>query len=115
MQPLRVFCSYSHRDKALWQEFKAHLAPMERAGRIEVWFDGMIEAGQRWEETIYRKLDTADIILVLVSAYFVESEFCYSKELKRATERDAEGKVQFRISSRLENDPLPLLSVHACR
>jgi len=49
----------------------------------------MIEAGQRWEEEIYRKLETADIILLLVSSHFMDSEFCYSKELARAVEREA--------------------------
>jgi Subtilase family/TIR domain len=92
--PLKVFCSYSHLDQALWKEFKAHLSPMERAGRIEIWSDQKIEAGQRWEEEIYQKLNAADIILLLISSYFVDSEFCYSKELKRAVERDAEGTAR---------------------
>jgi serine protease AprX len=94
MTPLKVFISYSHLDQALWKEFKAHLSPMERAGRIDIWSDQKIEAGQRWEDEIYRKLDGADIILLLISAYFVESEFCYSKELKRAVERDAEASAR---------------------
>ena len=67
---------------------------MERAGRIEIWSDLMLEAGQRWEAEIDRKLEAADIILLLVSAYFVDSEFCYSKELKRAVERDTEGTAR---------------------
>jgi subtilisin family serine protease len=92
-RPLNIFCSYAHRDAALWQEFKAHLAPMERAGRVKVWSDGLIEPGKRWEVEIYRALDNADIVILLVSAYFVESEFCYSKELKRALEREAEGRA----------------------
>jgi subtilisin family serine protease len=93
IRPLNIFCSYSHKDAALWQEFKAHLAPMERAGRIKVWSDGLIEPGKRWEAEIYRALDAADIVLLLVSAYFVESDFCYSKELQRAVEREAQGHV----------------------
>jgi hypothetical protein len=66
---------------------------MERAGRVKVWSDGLIEPGKRWEVEIYRALDNADIVILLVSAYFVESEFCYSKELKRALEREAEGRA----------------------
>ena len=61
---------------------------------LEVWFDGMIEAGQRWEQEIYDKLDNADIVLLLVSSYFVASDFCYSKELARAIERAAKGAVR---------------------
>jgi subtilisin family serine protease len=93
-KPLKVFCSYSHLDQALWKEFKAHLSPMQKAGRIEIWSDLMLEGGQRWKAEIDRKLEEADIILLLVSSYFVESEFCYSIELKRAVEREAEGTAR---------------------
>jgi len=92
--PLKLFCSYAHEDKPLWLEFKSHLSSLGRQGLIEVWFDGMIEAGQRWEEEIYRKLETADIILLLVSSHFMDSEFCYSKELARAVEREAKGTTR---------------------
>jgi hypothetical protein len=64
---------------------------MERAGRIQVWSDVLIEAGSKWEDEIYNALDAADIVLLLVSAYFVQSEFCYSKELQRAVQRAAKG------------------------
>jgi hypothetical protein len=84
---IQVFCSYSHKDKALLEELRAHLSPLERAEVIEVWTDGLIEAGQEWEEEIYAKLEAADVVLLLVSAYFVASDFCYSKELKRALDR----------------------------
>lgn len=94
MQPLKVFCSYAREDRALWREFQAHLAPLARAGRIEVWSDELLEVGRRWEDQIFRQLDSADIVILLVSSYFMGSEFCYSKELKRALERDQEGTVR---------------------
>lgn len=94
MQPLKVFCSYAHEDRALWREFQAHLAPLARAGRIELWSDELLEVGRRWEVQIFSQLDSADIVILLVSSYFMGSEFCYSKELKRALERDQEGTVR---------------------
>jgi serine protease AprX len=93
-QRVKVFCSYSHRDASLWAEMKAHLSSLERAQVIEVWSDELIEAGDAWEAEIYEHLGTADIVLLLVSAYFVASEFCYSKELKSALERHARGEVK---------------------
>jgi subtilisin family serine protease len=92
--PRKVFISYSHKDEPLWKEFKAHLAPMERTGRIQIWSDQKLEAGQRWEKEIYARLNDADIVLLLVSAHFFESEFCYSKELERALEREAGGSAR---------------------
>ena len=38
-------------------------------------------------DKIYARLDDAHVVLLLVSAYFFESDFCHSKELKRALER----------------------------
>jgi hypothetical protein len=73
---VKIFCSYSHLDQKFWKEFKAHLSSMERSGRIEVWSDLLLEAGQRWEEEIYARLDAADIVLVLVSSNFFQSDFC---------------------------------------
>lgn len=91
---VKVFCSYSHRDGALWEELKAHLSSLERSGLIEVWSDQLIEGGQEWEKEIYKNLDTADVVLLLVSAYFLKSEFAFSKELRRALERQAEGRTR---------------------
>jgi subtilisin family serine protease len=91
---LKVFVSYSHKDLALWKEFGAHLTPMERSGRIEVWSDLKLEAGKPWEKEIFARLEGADIILLLVSAHFFESNFAYSKEMKRALDRDVEGSAR---------------------
>jgi subtilisin family serine protease len=84
---VRVFVSYSHKDKPLFEEFSAHLAALERGGRIKVWSDQLIEGGMRWERAIYDQLDSAEVVLLLVSAYFMQSEFCYTKEFGRAVAR----------------------------
>jgi hypothetical protein len=89
--PLRVFWSYSHADRELRNKLEAHLASLKRANRIENWHDSKIPAGTRWRETIDRELERADIILLLVSAAFLDSEFCHSVELKRAIERHKAG------------------------
>lgn len=92
--PIKVFSSYSHQDLPLWSEFKSHLSPMERTGLIEVWSDQAIPAGTEWEPQIYRNLESADLILLFVSSYFVASDYCYSKEMKRALERHQAGKAR---------------------
>jgi hypothetical protein len=60
---------------------------MKRTGLIEVWSDQVLTAGTRWEPEIYRRLDEADIVLLLVSSFFTASDFCWSKEMSRALER----------------------------
>jgi len=84
---IEIFCCYARKDQALLSELKAHLMPLQRRGLIKIWADTDIGAGIEWEREIEKHLDTAQIILLLVSADFMNSEYCYSTEMKRALER----------------------------
>jgi internalin A len=83
----RIFVSYSHKDERLLNELKTHLSPLRRLNLIETWDDRSIEAGEDWREEINANLERADIILLLVSADFINSDYCYEKEMARALER----------------------------
>ena len=83
----KVFLSYAHKDEAYKDELKTHLKVLARLGKIEIWDDRAIDAGDEWHSEIMDALDGADIILMLISNYFIASDFCYDKELKRALER----------------------------
>jgi hypothetical protein len=93
-KPLKVFCSYSHEDEALWLEFETHLSSMKRTKLIEVWSDQAIPMGTVWEPQIYKALDEADIVLLFVSSFFVASDYCYSKEMERALQRARDGEAR---------------------
>ncbi|MEH1856587.1 MAG: toll/interleukin-1 receptor domain-containing protein [Nostoc sp.] len=84
---VKVFFSYSHKDEALRDELATHLSMMKRQGVIEAWHDREISAGSEWANAIDDNLELADIILLLVSANFLASDYCYDKEMKRAMER----------------------------
>ena len=93
-EPIRLMCSYSHKDEQLWQELKEHLSPLQRQGLVRVWDDRCIEPGTHWEEQIYQELANADIIILFVSASFIASDFCFSNELSKALERDDAGQCR---------------------
>jgi hypothetical protein len=93
-QPLSVFISYSHRDEALKQDLEDHLALLKRQGKISPWQDRQIEAGTEWNAQIRAALDSADIILLLVSPRFMSSDFCYGKEMERAMARHRNGDAR---------------------
>jgi hypothetical protein len=84
---ISVFLSYSRKDKDMLDKLITHLAVLRRTGKITTWHDRDIEAGSEWEPELLRQLDTADIILLLISADFMASDYCYGKELRRAIER----------------------------
>jgi len=88
-----VFISYSHKDEALRSELETHLKLLQREGVIDVWNDRKIGAGEDWKNEIDRHLEAAEIILLLISADFIASDYCYDKEMKRALERHEAKKV----------------------
>lgn len=90
----RVFFSYSHKDESLRDELEAHLALLKNQGLIDVWHDRRIIAGSQLDDAISQELETADVILLLVSSDFLASSYCYSKEMARAMERHQRGDAR---------------------
>src|SRR5215468_1857794 len=85
--PVTIFFCYAREDEALLIKLKAHLQPLKWEGLIDVWYDRDISAGTEWEQEINKHLNTAQIILMLVSPDFMNSDYYYSIEMKRAVER----------------------------
>ena len=86
-RPLRLFYSYSHRDEHFCKQLDTHLKILERQQLIRPWHDRQIVAGEEWEKEIDKNLEQADIILLLISADFIASDYCYDKELAWAMQR----------------------------
>jgi tetratricopeptide (TPR) repeat protein len=89
--PFRVFISYSHEDEALRASLDKHLSQLRHDGLIESWHDHQIAPGKEWENEIFAALEAADIVLLLVSASFIASEFCYGREMTLALQRHENG------------------------
>lgn len=85
----RLFISYSHKDEPLRQQLEAHLKPLIRQGIIQIWHDRQLASGERWREQIDLRLEEADIILPLVSADYLASDYTYEIEMRRALEKHA--------------------------
>jgi len=94
-----VFFSYAHRDKWLRDRLEAHLSNLKYRGLITTWYDREIGAGEEWARQIDIYLNKAHIILLLISADFMASQYCYSVEMKQALERH----------ERREADVIPIL------
>jgi len=92
-QPYNVFTIYAREDARLLSELLSQLKPLEISGRIKVWSDREINPGVQWEQEIVSHLDTADIILILVSPAYYNSEYIHRVEIKRAVERHQRGEA----------------------
>lgn len=88
-----VFFSYSHADEALRDQLEKQLAMLKRQGVIETWHDRRIGAGQDFGREIDAHVEADDIILLLVSADFLASDYCYELEMTRAMQRHAAGEA----------------------
>jgi WD40 repeat protein len=92
--PATMFISYSHRDGQLREQLDRHLAALLWRGVIEPWHDRCIQPGGEWRGEIDVNLESADIILLLVSAAFIASDYCRDIEMARAMERHREGSAR---------------------
>src|SRR6266566_736262 len=90
-QEIKLFYCYAHEDKALRDELQVNLSGLRRQYQLTNWYDREILPGEKWEEVIDKNLSTADVILLLISPHFVDSDYCYGKEMQRALERHHAG------------------------
>lgn len=88
-----VFVSYARKDEQLLEKLRDHLGGLRTGGYIKDWTDGRIVPGQEWEPEITRRLDEADIILLLITSSFLGSEFIGRVELSRALDRHRHGEA----------------------
>src|SRR5947209_3677633 len=86
-KPVNLFYAYAETDENLRQELEDHLASLKREGLIAPWHKGSISPGSNWREEITTHLNSAQVILLLLSASFLASDFCESTLLDRIIER----------------------------
>ncbi len=88
-EKLEIFLSYAREDEAMFQKLKKHLRILQRQDLIDLWSDCSVDAGMERDREIYHHLNSAQIILLLISSDFLNSDHCYSTEMKTALERHA--------------------------
>ncbi|MCR9134167.1 MAG: TIR domain-containing protein [bacterium] len=94
-EPLNIFVAYSRSDKEICTTLIKNLKVLQIARLIEnIWYDGLIEVGEDWDEQIKNALKKADIILLLISTDFIASEYCYETEMKTALKLHDDKKVK---------------------
>ena len=91
--PIKIFYSYAHKDEALLQRLLTHLTALRRQAYIVDFYDRLIQAGQQWEPTIDRELHAAHIILLLISADYLASDYCVDVQMPVALRRAIVGEA----------------------
>ncbi|HVU66892.1 MAG TPA: toll/interleukin-1 receptor domain-containing protein [Ktedonobacteraceae bacterium] len=92
-KPINVFLSYAPADKGLVRQLEAHLSMLKHEGLISTWCKRELLAGSNWMEALDQRLEQARLILLLVSADFLASDYCYQVEVRRALELHRAGRA----------------------
>ena len=88
--PVSLFYSYAHEDEVLRDEWQGHLKLLERRGLLAPWHDRRSVPGADWSGAIDSYLLQAELVLLLVSKDFIESDYIMGTELAVAMQRQAE-------------------------
>jgi WD40 repeat protein len=92
-RPIRLFVSYSHNDRELIKHLHPYLEKMQQDGLIEAWSDRNILPGDDWQKAIDERLNSAQIVVLLITQEFLISKYCQSIEVERALQLRKEGKA----------------------
>ncbi len=85
--PIKVFISYARKDESFKDELIKHLKPLVRDNTIQIWYDALITPGKNWDEEIKIHIQEAQIIILLISADFMASDYIYDVEISKSLDR----------------------------
>ncbi|MFN0120705.1 MAG: toll/interleukin-1 receptor domain-containing protein [Blastocatellia bacterium] len=91
-ESIRIFYSYDPQDETLAVQLERHLSGLQQSGLITGFNMRQIKAGEEREQQINQYLAEARIILLLVSADFIQSRYCDGFEVAHALEQHKNGR-----------------------
>ena len=91
---ISLFLSYAHEDEEWLKKLRTHLSLLRRQKIISDWYDRLLVPGTDWSRTIDQRLEQASLILLLVSADFLASDYCYEVEMQRALKLHETGQAK---------------------
>lgn len=90
----KIFIAYSRIDKTYCKELCNMLNILKQDGYADFFYDGQISPGEEWELEIRHNFEQANIILLLISPDFFNSNFILEKELPAAIHRHNAGTAK---------------------
>ena len=86
MALITLLC-YCQKEEQMARDLKKHLSSLERNGKITLWDFGNISPGVEQKRQVNKYLNEAQIILLLISAEFLASDYHFEVAMKQAIER----------------------------
>lgn len=85
----RAFLSYSHKDIVLVDVFIDEIENHLKDSNVDIWYDKEIEIGEKWHIKIQKELVDSNIIIMLISTNFLNSDYIKQSEYKVALELES--------------------------
>jgi TIR domain/NB-ARC domain len=92
--PLEVICSFAKADASFLEQLEHHLSLLQRRGMIATWHRHQIHAGDDRQAELEGHLNSASLILLLISPDFLASDYCYETEMQQALQRHEAGQAR---------------------
>ncbi|QWF71773.1 SUMF1/EgtB/PvdO family nonheme iron enzyme [Methylomonas paludis] len=89
---ISLFVTYAREDEIYRKELAKWLKPLQQQGLIGISNHKAILSGEYRENHIDYHLETADLVLLLISPDFIDSDYCYQNEMQRAIQRHERGE-----------------------
>lgn len=91
---IKLFISYSHNDENPYRiELEKRLKAIQRKfPELQSWQDRNLLAGEQVHKKILQELEEADIVVLLISPDFINSDYCFSHEMEVALKQYEENK-----------------------
>ncbi|MBD0278181.1 MAG: toll/interleukin-1 receptor domain-containing protein [Bacteroidota bacterium] len=91
---VNIFISYSSKDADLMDDLLTQLNVLTIDDKqIEIWQDGLLEPGMQWDAEIKDKLHAAHIVLMLISARFLTTDYIWNIEVQNTLSKQQKGEV----------------------
>lgn len=90
---IEIFCSFSPDDKILFSQLELHLQLLKKRGQIDDWHTSKTSFEKNQVLEFDSHLNTANILLLLISASSFASDYHYN-EMLRAFERHQAGEAR---------------------
>ena len=76
-----IVVSYSHEDATWMKKVRDHLRPVSQSLDVELWDDTALRVGEEWKPQIWDAFAAAKVVIPLISAAYLASDFTASTEL----------------------------------
>src|SRR5579859_890305 len=93
-QVIKIFVSCADEDTEFLQGLERQLSSLIREGLVKCYNRYSLGPGVEWKEKVQEYLNGAHIVLLLVSPFFIASDYCYQEEAALAMTLHNSGKTR---------------------